>query len=548
MQTEDAAASSSGDWRWTLAIAMVSAAAYLALLSRQYIGDGVRYLPMVQPGAPPTLSGSSHFLFPALLWGAIRLGNIGEIFRWIGSAERPAAIVVGQSMNAIFGGVALAALYRYLRHAGIGRSRATWAAAVTGLAHAFALHATDMTEPMPSVAVSLIGAVMVRSAPALRSRRILGGAIIGLASSIYLSAAGIAALLAPAVMVSEIRGRRWRTAFFRCAEFGGAIALTSVAVHVVGLLALTGPGVPKGSMGIDRAAGLFGVVSVRHLLGALLGFANAFAPLRDWQGGSQLFRASPWIVMYNAMLVLLSSALLVGIAEALMRSWRMTSDQRQADLAGAVLWWAGVFLLASFWSPTYEKLWIGGTVATVILVSLLFDADSEPWKRFVLVAPLCFLAALSIVFGILPRRWKANTGLELAVRLRSTLRADDLVICPGWDAPSVYLAVVVSPHLRCLSLTDAAVSQQLEPASVERLLHDRVLAACSQHRRVIFLGLLDLTLDDWRPFYGDQLRLPYTLLAPYRADAIPLEHLAARDTAVTLFESRSGCLPGPRGR
>lgn len=52
----------------SLAILLLTSLAYVMLLSRQYIGDGIRWLPSVTSPDLPHSGGTNHLLFPYLFW------------------------------------------------------------------------------------------------------------------------------------------------------------------------------------------------------------------------------------------------------------------------------------------------------------------------------------------------------------------------------------------------------------------------------------------------------------------------------------------------
>lgn len=516
-------------WKDVALVVGGSALLFLALLSRDYIGDGVRWLPVMTGPGLPRPGDANHFLFPLLGWGAWRLA-VGSGFSTLlaSLSSRSPALVFFQGLNACLGAMGLGALHLLLRWSGVSR-RSTWlAVGLTGLSHAYLLHATDMTEPMSSVPWMLLGAALVRRSPESRGARWGGGVLIGLAGSFYLTALGVCSLLACSVGLRFLRQRQPVRGLLAVAEVGVA----SVASFVVLLLsvryafvAVHGPGEELNSLTkLPTGSGLFGVVDPRHLVGAYFGFANAFAPLRDWEGASLLLRAAPGVLAYNLAVVAVFTLFLVALGRALRTAGvGFLRSERFPDAVGALVWTGGTYLLASFWSATYEKLWIGGVLGTALFLAVLLDA-SGPRERAsrpaVLLAPLALLLLVSLLGGGVSRRVRTNEDLSEAIELSKHLQASDLVICDGWDMPSVYLSRVIEPPLPCWRVVDEMIGTGLNAETFAAKLQREIDQAHAAKRRVFFLGLLGLSEAEWKPFLGERLRLPYSVLAPYRSRAV----------------------------
>ena len=187
--------------------------------------------------------------------------------------------------------------------------------------------------------------------------------------------------------------------------------------------------------------GLFGSLTPRHFAGATLGFANAWAPLVSFEGGARFWHAKSTELCYNLFVVALSGSVGMGLILRLLR--RRTSilrSQSAGDAVGSLVWLVAVFGLAAVWSPTYEKLWLFGSAATLCLVSTLFDRTPGPTLRreWWPVGSLAALVVCSFVVGLLPRRFEVNRDILAAELLTKRLSASDLIVCPGWDLTSVY--------------------------------------------------------------------------------------------------------------
>jgi hypothetical protein len=473
--------------------------------------------------------------------------------------DRPPALAFFQGLNAFFGAAGLVTLFLLLRWSGVSRRGAWLGVTITGLSHAYLLHATDMTEPMASVPWMVLGAAVVRRAPESRGARWLGGALVGLGAAFYLSALGICVLVGSTVGLRYLRRRQW---------VRGAVAVMEVGVAAVGclgsilllgrLLAVAPPGHEQSLTGIPTGSGLFGHFDPRHLVGAFFGFANAFAPLRDWLGAARLREAPPGVLAYNLALVAIFAllVLLVGLrarraAPALLRS------DKAADLAGALLWTASVYLLASFWSATYEKLWIGGVLGTVLFLCILFEGGGEAqpapasakperlWRHWLPLAPLALLLLMSLGMGGVWRRVTMNENLRVATELSKRLQPSDVAICTGWDEPSFLLANVVTPSFQCWSIVDEMIATGRRADVFTERLQKVLDEARAGQRRIFFFGLLDMNELEWSRFNGNRLKLPYSVLDPYREHAIVVEKLRGKEgRELTLYQLCDAPAPG----
>lgn len=520
---------------------------FTSLLSRDYIGDGIRWLEeMTAPGLPAP-GENNHFLTPYVGWGAWRLAvatGFSSLLEHL--TDRPAALVCFQGLNALFGAAGLVALFLLLRWSGVSRRGCWLGVAITGLSHAYLLHATDMTEPMASVPWMVLGAAVVRRAPESRGARWLGGALAGLGAAFYLTALGVCVLMGSTVGLRYLRRRQWGRGVVAVAEVGlGAVGCLG-AILLAGRLLVAVPhdlaGQDHGLVSIPTGSGMFGHFDPRHLVGAFFGFANAFAPLRDWLGAGRLRESPPGVLAYNLALVALCALFVLAVGLRMRRAAPgLLRSDKVADLTGALLWTGCTYVLASYWSATYEKLWIGGVLGTTVFLCILFESEegraveqparsSEgPWRQWLPLAPLALLLLMSLGAGGVWRRVTINEDLRVATELSHRLQPSDLAICTGWDATSGLLAHVVNPPFECWSIVDEMIATGLRADVFSERLQKRIDEAHAQQRRVFFLGLLDQSEEDWRRFNEARLKLPYSVLDRYRAHAVMTDKLRGKE-------------------
>ncbi|HYO53848.1 hypothetical protein [Archangium sp.] len=530
---------------------------FTSLLSREYIGDGFRWLGELSAPELPRPGGNNHFLTPYVGWSAWRLAvatGFSSLLEHL--TDRPAALAYFQGLNALLGAAGLAALFLLLRWSGVSRRGAWLGVVITGLSHAYLLHATDMTEPMASVPWMVLGAAVVRRAPESRGARWLGGALAGLGAAFYLTALGICVLMGSTVGLRYLRRRQWGRGLVAVTEVGLAAVGCLGAIFFVGRLLVAAPrnltGHEQSFAEIPTGSGLFGHFDPRHLVGAFFGFANAFAPLRDWLGAARLLESQPGVLAYNLALVGCFALLVLAVGLRLRRAGpALLRSEKVADLTGALLWTASIYVLASYWSATYEKLWIGGVLGTTLFLCILFEGgEQEPeperlWRHWLPLAPLALLLLMSLVAGGVWRRVTMNEDLRVATELSKRLGPSDVAICSGWDAPSSLLAHVVTPTFQCWSIVNEMIAAGLRAEVFTERLRKQLDEARAGQRRIFFFGLLDMSEEEWSRFNGSRLKLPYSVLDPYREHAVVIGKLRGKEgRELTLYQLCDAPAPG----
>jgi hypothetical protein len=524
---------------------------YLLVLSRQYAGDGVRYIPELSV-RHPEFGMNKHVMFPALFWALADFGRrSGLLALFANQFERPGLLVLCQGLNAYLGALGIALLYLWQRVRGGRRQLSLVLCGVVALSNAYAMHATDMTEPIAAVPWVLAGATVAHLYPDRFRGVLIGGALVGLGATFY-----IAALLGCALVGSVAVTRFERTrSLVGALGVAGAIGGTAIASYLVSFVILSWflrpetalPGVLASTVQFSTDQGLYGSLNPKHLAGAVFGFANAWAPLASFEGGSRIWRARPADVAYNLFITLLAVAAAMGLVLRLVRKRAETFRLHSAgDVIGASVWLAAIFLLTATWSPTYEKLWLFGAIATACLAAAIFgrSAPLEPRSQLWPVALLAVLALLSLAKGIVPRRFGSNGDLEGAAKLATRVTGSDLLVCPGWDPTSVYYKTLSNPPRECWAIVDTAIAEGLNGQAVSASLSAAIAQTLKNGQRVFFVGLLDLGEQDWRPFYEQRLKMPFALLSPYRRRAelaFRLPSSTGTDQPVFRYCGETGC-------
>jgi hypothetical protein len=512
---------------------------------------------VVGPRFPIEGGGNRHFLFPYQAWLVYHAVSALPFVLDPNDPTRAPVVAIVQGWNALMAGAGLAILYAWLRWT-VSRPAAFVGVAITAFSNAFLLHATNMTEPMASVPPTLLGLLLVTRSPSSRPFRLAAGALIGIASAFYALAAFslIAAGLIVALQRDDSPKRRMEAKrILGPMEVGAASAVVfASALSIPRLLRGSHHGVIATVVGVadPGTMGMYGRFDLRHLIGAFGGLTNAVCALPQMYGLSQLFHLPKVAIARTLGTFALSAAFLVGISWALYRKRRDPSSNvaargtdRETQAIAAIAWLATVYVVAFYFLAGYDKIWFFAMVPLGSLAALAFDVCKEGgnWIPPVLtVGPGFLLVLINVVFIACPRRFARNEDLDAALRLRSLVQAKDLLVTPGWDAPSVYAGYALTRPLSCLRLTGAAMDTGFQPAEISKIFAAQVGRARQEGGHVYFLGLLDLTADQWDVFFGSQMHLPYSLLDPYRRSAFPRTQIASTTGDVTLFEV-AGNLP-----
>ena len=351
-------------------------ALYLATLTQQYIGDGMRWYGAMAGLRPPELGGTNHLLYPLVgrVWFAA----------WT-ALGAPASYALAQAMNAVLGGVALGFFCAIVR-AWTGRAWLAVAATATlGLSRAFSLHGVDMTEPMPGVACAMAG-VWLASRHALRpGRRIwlaLAGALLGLGAAIYQSntvaVIGACALLA---LAGPPRAPRARIA--DAAIAGLAACAVAAALYLSAMMALGGARTLGEAfvMSLEtesaRTGGAYAEISLRRLGVLAFGLADSLFGIRGLDGiSADLFARGltrEVIVALAATAWCLLLPVLIGLLW--LRRPRPARGALQTrdgwTLAALAIWLVPQLGLSFDFGARYSKLWMLSLSVIVLMVSIL---------------------------------------------------------------------------------------------------------------------------------------------------------------------------------
>lgn len=489
---------------------------YVSFLSKHYIGDGLRTYRAAIDSPTPPIGPAHHLLAPTLAWLYFRLG------KGIGYAGDDISLI--QSMNALFGAVGVGLFFPFLMAITGSLGASVLGVLLLAFSRAYSMHATDMTEVMPSFALSMAAFVFALKVGKARGFlwAILAGLGVALATSVYQTSL----LDVPAITVVMLFGRQ-EVAEAKERNYGPAIVFLSSFGVFVGAIYLTAFRLTQAAT-LTEALGLATQIHPRmsvagsfnpiHVFGSAFGWANAVFGLRDWLGGTRLLeRGLNWIVVYNVSILLFLIATTLFLARAYVAITPDVRRGRRYVFYGLLLWFVLPALFTAYWIATHEKLWVHPTAAYVSLVCFLFGSvvgwrslsASIRWRATACVGGLVVLTiGINVLFQLIPNRFHVNRELEEARQISKIVRDEDLVIGEGNDPVSVYFQTFArKPYLSYFSL--AYYELGMDRDRMAKFLREKISEVRRRNGHIYFLALLDISQKDWRRFLSNRFPLEY---------------------------------------
>jgi hypothetical protein len=522
---------------------------YILLRTPFLIGDGVRWLPLtVAPEFPSESGGTRHYLFPFFSWSIYQVGSWLGLSNDVGPVRSDASAIV-QGTNALLAAASVSIIYAWLRQS-TTRAAALAGIAFAALGHAYLVHAANMTEPMASMVPTASAIWLLGRHPDRRAYRIGAGALVGVAAAFYLIAS---ITVVPGALIVFLReGRRLPGGglFQRLrstAEFlapAGVVYLGIIVSSEVLLMSTDGAHAALAQGFNFDLHGMYGRFHPKYLLGALFGLGNALCSFPPYQGLSRLLHIPRTSAVAVLAIGLGGIAFVFGLLLYVFRARRrLVADERWANAIAATAWLGVVYALAVYFLSVYEKIWIFAAFPLSCLVAIAADDFGREGHHTVRRYRTLWFAIpgvallLGNVFGVaIPRRLQPNLDVVAAVDLANRLQPNDLVVCPGWDPISAHLLSTLRRPVACLSIIQGAMRVKFDAATLSSEVAARIDETHSKGGRVYFLALLELPAEEWQPFFGSQLKLPYEMLEPYRRRARLVERFVTRTYPESLFE------------
>jgi len=536
----------------SLALWIIFAAAYILLRSHDYVVvDGALRCLAIYWRRPPYLGSNNHLLFltDALLWSRA-LGHLG--FHPAGPIAFVGSI---QAMNAICAGGCVALVNLIAWRLTRSLKLALAAAIFVALSWAMLKHATNTSEPVVGLFISLIAAVLVTEGLARARYGLLfaGGAGLSLAMANYQAMFLIAPLLyllcvtwprpglSPAdarreglALPAELSAMR-RSILNLCACVGGtlagAIAIYGTAYHSLGIRGLQPMLRAFLQVSDDRVYGGFSISKLVNLPAGMIG--NLFAVLpEDFQGVGWLLmkhRDARSIAMLAAIGLIVALALAMLAIAAVRRG--ASRDRRLVGAAVSVALLLDLFVLA-YRSPLYDKFWLQPFALLAVCGAIAASwMDAGSLRLIGLLAMLLIgLEALVNLPAAMAAHSNPTPCLEDARTVASAIHSDDRVVADFDPVSTLWMALYDRQPSRTLLLPATAPAVSL--ATLERWNSECARSGC----RILFIAVLDQSRDQWDPFLGKRVGIPFDSFDRYRDSSRTVDRFACEAAGLQVYE------------
>jgi hypothetical protein len=483
----------------------------------------MRWYAMISGTAPLSLGGTNHLLYPPLARLYFSLAHDGP--------GLPANFALAQSMNALFGGAGIVA-YAYILFKLTPRwSLALSGAAALALSVAYSAHATDMTEPMPSIFFSILAlactVVYVTRAEQPRWLIAAAGISVGIAASIYQSnlftLVGVMALLTLGDPTRSRRARMWNGAISVLAAAVAALGLYVGAFLLSGQAHTLSDAVAQSLITENQnTRGIYAELSLRRVGVLFFGLGGAFLGLRGISGESTFFTngLTADVLWSFGVVAWAVAAVTLMCLPYLFRRLQLARADRNFVIA-LMIGLAPMLLMLIYWGARYSKLWIMPLVYVLALLSILvkgslgqprFAARLVQWSWIWLVAPVIISG---LMFNLPSEHAQPNPGMQDTLDIAARLSSHDLIISDWGGAP-----YPLPSNARALSLVAVAFEANLDASQIQDRLRQASAETWQQGGQVYFYGLLDLNELEWRDWFEQRLKLPYSFLDDYRSRVV----------------------------
>jgi hypothetical protein len=516
------------------------------------VDGGLRSIDVYRTQAP-YLHPSNHMLFPVNVYWWTELLRVAGL-----TADGPIQFLrLAQAMNGIAAAGVLGLLYGAVRLIGLRVGFALLITASYGLSRAFVAHATTGAEAMVGLFWSAVAIALVVAGSAQGKYWLQcgGGVVFALAMATYQSMV----LIAPAVVVLA-----WRWPGSEAGERRSRVlaSLAIAAGFLAGLVTIYGIAYYwSGTRDVASMIRRFAHVEASHAYGGVtplktvsvlpgLGYA-LFPSLPAHCDGFRCLveTGSPYSFTVATLATLLSAVWATAIVLLTVTLWKkMEGVSKITSLSCAAgLLCTGVPLL--YWLPTYDKLWLQPLacliVASAVVLKTALDASTVTPRRIGNYVPLL---AILVVAWNLPVAMTRHNGpvrhLTEATHVAQIVGPADLLVGDWNGIFGLYSALWANPGRTFNLATEASLSG----AAALRRLGERIEHTHLSGGRVFFLGVVDISQDQWHGSSIGRHGIPYDSLRQYRCCTEPVRELVYLNTPIPIRQLVRVPSDHPQGR
>jgi hypothetical protein len=441
---------------------------YIGFYGRDYNTESIKYA--VWNIEKPATGGIDHPWVSFWFWGWWQLvepfagPEFDQKMQWL------------TALNALLGTASILVLMNCLRAMGSTLPTSLGVGLLIGCSQAWFVQSSQTMDPMMAQFWLLLS---WRLALHQGRREILTTVLSGLTYALSVAAYQSYVLAGPALFVL-IATRISRTAVWTvvAALFGIGFAVAAALVH--------GANDFRGVLDylFNKADGSYwGFIKLSAVPQVFLGMVNAFStpwPPSGWPGLREgwislspfekayfLFHTIVWLLAFVAIIVR-----------------RPILPRTRFHLAVILLVLAGLFI-PFYLLPYYSKLWLLPLSGIGLLVGLIIEG--RRWMTVGVYVALAWMLARNVPTTYILLHSADNPMQRTARHLEASLSSEDLLICDGWDASSLYLVRnPTQPRFK-------NIFASRDPSVLRAVINERLDAG----GKVFFYGLLELTEAEW---------------------------------------------------
>jgi hypothetical protein len=519
---------------------IVSLVVFLILRSSDYLAvDGALRALQVYYTDRPFLHSNNHLLY------AVNLYIWTTMLRAIGIVARdPVSFLrLAQALNAAAAAACLTIFYGILYRLTNRGALSALATCGFGLCTAFLAHATNSAEPMVgllwselSVAVAAYGLSQGQ-----KSTLVVAGMILALAMATYQSmvlfGVPIAMILWQSPKLYAMRPTWWST----IANVGPFVMGFGLGIPIIYGTAyyLSGIRAPAEMVSqflhLEGSSQGYGGVTFIKFASVLPGLAASLFPCLPPECGFRCLlerRFLSWLPITALALVIAGAILCTLFFLTRMLLFDMTAKEKLA-ISGCAVGFLTTIVPLIFWMPTYDKLWLQPLACLFLTGGLLLTVALRRFGfRVLRIGAGIVLAAIvaSNLVSAISAAIKPTPYLIEAREVAALVAPGDLII-GDWNSIFVLYQAFWAPRANSFNVPTIA---GLERSDTIPHLTDRVAQTARSGGHIFFLGILDLSKQDWKLALGDKRGIAYEQFDPYRSSSETVMSFPSRARAITL--------------
>jgi len=519
---------------------------FLLLRASNYLAvDGaLRPLQVYQLGRP-LLNGNNHLLYPinVYVWSilirslGIHVTNPFAFLAWI------------QAMNAIAAAAFVTVLYSLCYKLTNRIAISLLVALGYALSRAVLAHATNSAEPMVglfwsglSFALAAYGVSRDKNWAAT-----VGGFLLALAMATYQSMVFIGV---PIVFLlwqwprhqakdTVLRSRIFAVTYFVAGFVLGIPIIYGAAYYASGTRTAMGMVVQFLQV---PAKEVYGGVSLVKCVAVLPGLAYALFPClpHECDGfrclAARQYRA--WVPVAG-LAVIFAGLLVVAILALVRKLWTVLREFEKVAIMCCGVGLISTIPALVYWLPTYDKLWLQPLAFLIFSAAILVNAAPRIETRTsTVVWPARWIYAVVVLVGLtnLGRTAYASTQptphLEEAQEVATLVKPTDLLV-GDWNKIFLLYQAFWAPRANSFNIETETDHDGSASVAVE-FLNDKIAKTRAAGGHVFFLGLIDVSVSDWKRLIGNREGLSYHSFDDYRRCSVLVKAFPSQDRTITL--------------